>query len=456
MTGYLANIRESVLAASNERSPPMGALPAVVYGSVLAYVGFWIAVGPDVEWYSHYLREGSPVDLLSTTFLGTGAALAGVALLLGGQKRTRMFWLLCTLGAIFLMLDERLQLHEEAPDLIGDGAWGDPPLGLRNWNDVIMAGYGVVALVLGLLTLPAFLRHRRVRALLVTSFGFFALHTAIDMSFEASALKDVFEEPFKLLSGASLMLAFMAAAQVELQQRASALAAAHTTRTGVGLGWIYPTVFLGLAAAWAWLVTEPTSDALFALLWDRWGYPQEWLTAVYLQLSAIAIVSAAFLGRIGEKTRWLGLPLAVWLWFVSVGEAMNASRYRFTHDRVEGDFLPSLRRQIDVLHADLDTIHWVTLAGLLLAVAIGATLWRRRPRAAAWLGVGLLTLVAAPAIDVVTAGMSEALSVMVEDVLSPSLRVIGSACVALGGLSVLIGSDEGSKPHPANLLRANS
>ena len=439
MTGYLANIRESVLAARDERSPPMGALVAVVYPCVLAYLAFWLAVGPDEGWYSHYLREGSPVDMLSSTFLGTSAALAGVALVMGRHWRTRVFWLLCALCALFLMLDERLQLHEEAPGLIGDGAWGAPPFGMRNWNDAIMLGYGAVALVLGLVTLPAFLRHRHVRALLMIGFGFFAMHTAIDMSFSSSPLKDVFEEPFKLLAGASFMLAFMSAALIELQQRAADVVSDPATQTERGLGWAYPTVFLGLAAAWAWLVTEPTSEVLDSLLWDNWGYPHEWLTAVYLQLAAITIFSAALLGQTRERrTSWRGLPLAAWLWFVSVGEAMSAGLYRFDHDRVAGDFLPSLVYEIDVLHSDLLPIHWVTLAALLLVVATGATIWRGRPRAASWLGLGLLTLVAALLVNVVTDGMSEELNDFGEYILSPWLRVMGSACVALGGLSLVV------------------
>ncbi len=433
MTGYLANIRASMLAARDEHDPPAGTLLATVYACVVAYLAFWTAVGPAGKWFSHYLREGSPVDMLSSTFLGTSAALAGVALLMSRHWRSRLFWALCTLGSLFLMLDERLQLHEEAPDWFGSGAWGDPPFGMRNWNDVVMLGYGAVALVLGLLTLPAFLRHRRVRALLVIGFGFFILHTAIDMSFSKGAMKDVFEETCKLLAGASFMLAFIDAAWVELRQRA----ADPAKRPAGDLGWVYPTVFLALAAGWAWFVTEPTSDAVHDLLWHKWGYPHRWLTALYLQLAAIMIFATALLGRTGElKPRWRTLPLAVGLWFLSIGEALNACRYRFTHDRVAGDFLPSLRKQIDVLHNDLELIHWLTLAGLVAAAATGAAIWRQRPGAARWLGLGLLTLVAALVVNVVTDAAGGDADRFGEVVLSPWLRVMGSACVALGALSL--------------------
>ena len=441
MTGYLASIRDSVRAARDERSPPIGALTAVVYACVLAYLAFWLAVRPDSKWFSHYFREGSPVDMLSTTFLGTGAALAGVALVMSRHWRSRVFWLLCTLGSLFLMLDERLQLHEQAHGLVGGGAWGPPLFGLRSWNDVIMLGYGVVALVLGLVTLPAFLRHRRVRALLMTGFGFFVLHTAIDMSFKAAPLKDIFEEPCKLLAGASFMLAFMNAAMIELREHAEATANPVGQRAN-GLGWAYPAVFLALAAGWSWLVTEPSED-LRSLLWLKWGYPHRWLTAVYLQLAAITIFAASFPGRATAlKTSWQGLPLVAGLWFLSIGEAMNACRYRFAHDRVEGDFLPSLRKKIDVLHNDLEPIHWLTLAGLMVAVAIGATLWRKRPPAAWWLGLGLVTLIAALVVNVVTDGMAREADHFGEHVLSPWLRVMGSACVALGGLSLFARANE--------------
>ncbi len=167
------------------------------------------------------------------------------------------------------------------------------------------------------------------------------------------------------------------------------------------------------------------------------------MTAVYLQLAAIAIVAASFLGRTGErKTSWRSLPLAAGLWFLSIGEAMNACRYRFTHDRVEGDFLPSLRKEIDVLHNDLEPVHWLTLAGLVVAVAIGGTIWRQRRRAAGWLGLGLLTLVAALVVNVVTDGMGQAADDLGEEILSPWLRVMGSACVALGGLCLVVHGDD--------------
>ncbi len=456
MSGYPAAIRESILAAREEPSPPTGALMAVVYACVLAYLAFWIAVGPDDKWFSHYLREGSPVDMLSTTFLGTGAALAGVALVMSRRWRARLFWLLCALGSLFLMLDERLQLHEQAHDLVGGGTWGNPPLGMRNWNDVVMFGYGTAALVLGLLTLPAFLRHRRVRTLLMIGFVLFVLHTAIDMSFEKGALKDVFEESCKLLAGASFMLAFLNAAMIELRQRAADPVAADPVAADPvaadpakqpvrGLGWAYSTVFLALAAGWAWLVTEPMSEDLHSFLWERWGYPHRWLTAVYLQLAAITIFAASFLGRTEElhtrlRTSWRSLPLAAGLWFLSIGEAMNACRYRFTHSRVEGTLLPSLRKEIDVLHNDLEPIHWVTLAGLLVTVAVGTAIWRRHPRAASWLGLGLVTLVAALVVNVVTDGMGGAADHFGEHALSPWLRVMGSACAALGGLSLVVSS----------------
>ena len=410
----------------------------MVYSCVLAYWAFWIAVGPDDKWFSHYLREGSPVDMLSTTFLGTGASLAGVALVVGRQWRMRLFWLLCAVASVFLMLDERLQLHEQGRHLIGGATWGDVPFGMRNWNDVIMLGYGAVALVLGLLSLPAFFRHRRVRSLLTIGFGFFVVHTAIDMSFDAGALKDVFEESFKLLAGASFMLAFLNAALIEIEAL-RAHGAADRLQPAGGLGWAYPTVFLALAAVWAWLVTEPVAPKLDDLLWNRWGYPHRWLTSVYLQLAAICVVAASLVGPIGElRTTWRSLSLAAGLWFLSVGEAMNACHYRFTHDRVEGTLLASLRDEIDVLHNDLEPIHWVTLAGLLLAFAIGATVWRQNPRASWWLAAGLVTLIAALVVNVVTDGMGGRANDLGEDVLSPWLRVMGSACVALGGLALFV------------------
>ena len=69
----------------------------------------------------------------------------------------------------------------------------------------------------------------------------------------------------------------------------------------------------------------------------------------------------------------------------------------------------------------------------MVAVVIAAAWWRERPRAAWWMGLGLLTLVAALVVNVVTDDLGGRVDDFGEHVLSPWMRVMGSAGVALGG-----------------------
>lgn len=125
-----------------------------------------------------FMEEGI-VTLLSSVYLG----LTGVIALACGlfydrlSKYGRAFWV--GLGGVFLFLaaDERLQFHESAGYALHDRTDSGP---FRNWNDVVVMGYGIAAFIVAFVFLSEIVRLPRVGVLFGQAFLFYAIHTTID------------------------------------------------------------------------------------------------------------------------------------------------------------------------------------------------------------------------------------------------------------------------------------
>jgi hypothetical protein len=85
------------------------------------------------------------------------------------------------------------------------------PSYIRNWNDVIVLGYGAGAALFGAAFLPEVIRWPRVMELLAVAALFYAIHTAIDSTIDGWALKDIAEEGAKLYSSGFFALAMLGA-----------------------------------------------------------------------------------------------------------------------------------------------------------------------------------------------------------------------------------------------------
>lgn len=200
---------------------PAAALPATaVVLFVAAYIALAVLSGSPGRWDRQF-DEGGAIDILSALFLIAAGLLAGACFRLrGGEPGPgRCFWLLLSLGFLFVALDELLQLHETFDEWLRDTRVGWPPL-FRNWNDVIVIAYGLV----GLATLAAFWsevrRLPRVVPLLGLGVVFYVLHTGIDTLVSGSAFKNLVEESAKLFATAFFTLAMLAALRALRARRA--------------------------------------------------------------------------------------------------------------------------------------------------------------------------------------------------------------------------------------------
>jgi hypothetical protein len=113
--------------------------------------------------------------------------------------------LLAALGLGFFALDEFLQFHETwgRSVKLAFGRSGT----FRNWNDVIVIGYGVVGLILGIIFFREILRYPRLAEMLIFAFLFYCIHTIIDSTQQPRTLVSViFEETAKLYSSSFLAI----------------------------------------------------------------------------------------------------------------------------------------------------------------------------------------------------------------------------------------------------------
>jgi hypothetical protein len=178
---------------------------------VIAYIALSIVAAPGDEPLYHFGEDGA-ITALSTVFLSMASALALAVFYLRIEdwKSGALFWLVLAAGCAFLALDEQLMLHERGGHVIEVSSVGATEM-FRNWNDVIVIGYGVVALAIAAVFGREILRCRVFALVFLGGFAFYALHTGIDSIVpDTVAWKDIPEESAKLKSVLFLFLAMTA------------------------------------------------------------------------------------------------------------------------------------------------------------------------------------------------------------------------------------------------------
>lgn len=204
MNFLLRYLPRSLLAQRKEiRIPSTNCLIGLLVASVLFYIFLAVLVGPENRRELHFRSEEGAITALSAIFLAMASGFAGVSFFLSPPetKMSRYFWLIAALGLGFLSLDELLGFHERVDDwitvIIGDSQT------FRNWNDLIVIGYGLIAIPVFIFFLPEIFRYPQIAETLAVAFLFFCIHTAIDSIQEPpTTLSVILEESAKLFSTA--------------------------------------------------------------------------------------------------------------------------------------------------------------------------------------------------------------------------------------------------------------
>jgi hypothetical protein len=314
---YAARIRAAVARSRSEASPAFLKTAVPAYVATVAYLLVWWILAPGHH-KNQFFREGGTIDWLSTVFLATAGLFAWLTWTARKYERwsERWFWLASSIGLAFLAIAERFQVHERLQKQWLEPLYGDPAV-LRNWNDLAVIGYGLIALAVLLAALPAVLRHRLPKRLMIAGFGFYLIHTLIDILLPRSHPKTLFEEGFKVLAGCSLMLAYASAAMITWSRQPRLRwrdAAVFYLLVGVV---VLPLLFGG--ADWQKSLTH------------RWGDPASWLVSVLFALGALV---ACLAWRFGppDSRRLRALPwfaAAVVMALLAVYNLAAASYFNF-------------------------------------------------------------------------------------------------------------------------------
>lgn len=140
------------------------------------------------------------------------------------------FWILSGAGLLWLGTDDYFQIHERAGDVLEEGLGVTIPL-LNNPDDVIVLGYGIIALTIGAIFLGELLRSRASFPLLATGVSLLVVSLAVDFFVPEGSAPAGLEEPTNVLGAGFLLLAYL----VKLREVSAELPAAAESVVAPGL-----------------------------------------------------------------------------------------------------------------------------------------------------------------------------------------------------------------------------
>lgn len=209
---YKQRLRTSLTERASLTLPPTWRLLLFSVAFVLIYISLALLLHPKgTNADHHFVSEEGAITALSALFMAVAAGLTLSAFLIAKQRgfRDKYLWLLMASAFGFLAMDELLEFHENFGGILNvlTSKLGWDSGVFRNWNDIIVIAYGLVALPLGLRFLPAVLRYPGLVERFAIAGLFFVLHTVIDSVSEPSVQSVVMEESAKLFAALFLALA---------------------------------------------------------------------------------------------------------------------------------------------------------------------------------------------------------------------------------------------------------
>lgn len=187
-------------------------LPLVFFCVFLvSYLVMSLMSAPENNPAFHFSNENGYVTALSAIFLSMTSGLALASFFLSGKgfNTTRLFWLFLAAAFGFLALDELMMFHERI------GYWLKiSEVGLtesfRNWNDVIVIGYGIAAFALLPVFLPYILKYPKFAEIMAVAFTCYCIHTAVDsFNIKKTFGSVIIEESFKVFSSGFFAFAML-------------------------------------------------------------------------------------------------------------------------------------------------------------------------------------------------------------------------------------------------------
>lgn len=360
LRSWVLGLRDLWVESRSRPAFPLGSAAVAVYGFTAVFLLVCALSGPDR--YRHlYFREGGLIDCVSATFLGCAAIFAWLNWKIGPRGRflDSTFWIVTSAGLAFLALDERFQFHEQLDNRWLLEVYENPWFG-KNWNDVIVVAYGVIAVAVFAMGIATVLRYRTLRGFLIAGFVFYAVHSTVDLLLERVSATYLVEESFKLLAGASFLLAF-------LQPFREQAGRWDSSRPWPRWTWVHASALLGLNLSLLYLVTLD-DRSWQKILQTNWGSPAAWLVVFSFACAAVLVLvsrtSRTPDTRV-ESLCWAALGVVYGL--TALTEVTVAARAFIAKGLLFNAFPDFLRHHGDLLHQDLNL---QTIVLILLPVAL--------------------------------------------------------------------------------------
>ncbi len=140
------------------------------------------------------------------------------------------FWILSGAGLLWLGIDDYFGVHERVGDVLAGGLGVTVPL-LNNPDDLIVLGYGIVALTGGAIFLGELIRSRTSFPLLASGVGLVVISLAVDFFVPEGSAPAGLENPTNVLGAGFLLAAYL----VKLREISGELPAAAESVAPRGL-----------------------------------------------------------------------------------------------------------------------------------------------------------------------------------------------------------------------------
>lgn len=209
-SSYKNKLKKSLYHRRQIATLPTGWLVALMVVGLVIYILIAILIAPDGHPEYHFDKESGIITVFSAILLAMASGFAGTCFLLKHNNTDwlRFFWLLTAFGFLFFAFDELLEFHERLGGLIERSTVGHIQT-FRNWNDVVVIGYGIVAIPILIYFLPEILRLPKVAEMLAVAFSCYGIHTIIDSTQTRTNLSIILEESAKLFSSAFFALSML-------------------------------------------------------------------------------------------------------------------------------------------------------------------------------------------------------------------------------------------------------
>jgi len=204
---FYNQLRNAIVERRSAPLPDVLFIIVIVIGCTIAYIMAALILVPSNKATAyHFGNERGAVTVLSAIFLAAASAfsLTSMVTLIRINDQHKWVWLVLAIGFAFLSFDELLRFHEQAGIFIGQFLGSGV---FRNWNDVIVILYGVLAFPIFISLLPGLIRWRMVLEMFTIAFVFYGIHTVIDsINDPPTSYSVILEESAKLFCGAFLVI----------------------------------------------------------------------------------------------------------------------------------------------------------------------------------------------------------------------------------------------------------